>query len=97
MSDGYHGSMPTEVFKGLLERANSTSAALSFEVSRMNAYRNAGLYANGHHIMGVSLQEFPEYTVRSLDGGIEALGWREALTTLLTEGWIKPNAELRLW
>ena len=70
----------------------------------MNAYRNAGLYrqaadpqAKPEHIMGVTLNEFPERTVRSADGGIEALGWREALTALIIERQIEPNETVRTW
>lgn len=97
MADGYHGSMPAAVFKDLVIGANPTSKALTFEVSRMNAYKNAGLYRNGEHIMGVTIGEFPEHTVFDRDGGIEALGWREALTTLITDHIIEPNEMIRMW
>lgn len=97
MASGHHGGMPSEVFKGIILRANPTDKSLVFEVSRMNNYRNAGLYRDDNFIMGVCLNEFPEYTVRSKDGGIEALGWREALTSLLMEGYIFPNQEVTQW
>jgi len=97
VASGFHGSMPAEVFKGLIERANPTDKALKFEVSRMNGYRNAGLYRDDQYIMGVTRNEFPEYTVRSADDGIEALGWREALTSLLLEGYIKVTPEIVTW
>lgn len=97
MSDGYHGSMPASVFKDLVIGANPTSKALTFEVSRMNAYKNAGMYRDGEHIMGVTLGEFPERTVFTKEGDIEALGWREALTTLISDNIIEPNEMIRMW
>lgn len=97
MADGFHGSMPASVFKDLVIGANPTSKSISFEVSRMNAYKNAGMYREGEHIMGVSLNEFPERTVFDKEGGIEALGWREALTTLITDRIIEPNESIRAW
>lgn len=97
MADGYHGSMPATVFKDLIIAANPTSKSLTFEVSRMNAYKNAGLYQDGEHIMGVTLNEFPERTVFDKEGGIEALGWREALTTLITDRIIEPNQAIGAW
>lgn len=97
MSDGYHGSMPAGVFKDLVLGAHPTDKSLTFEVSRLNNYRNAGLYQNGEHIMGVSISEFPEKTVFTKDGDIEAMGWREALTTLIIDGIIEPNELIRTW
>lgn len=47
--------------------------------------------------MGVTLGEFPERTVLKSDGSIEALGWREALTTLITDGIIEPNVDIKTW
>lgn len=97
MADGYHGSMPASVFKDLVIGANPTSKALTFEVSRMNAYKNAGLYRDGEHLMGVTLNEFPERTVFTQNGDIEALGWREALTTLISDAIIEPNELIKMW
>lgn len=97
MADGFHGSMPAAVFKDLVTSANPTSKAITFEVSRMNAYRNAGLYRDGEHIMGVTLNEFPERTVFTKEGDIEALGWREALTTLIADRIIEPNEAVKMW
>ena len=102
MADGYHGSMPSEVFKNLIINANPTSHALRFEVSRTNGYRNAGLYRGTQDdkqefLMGVTMGEFPERTVRSADGGIEALGLREALTSLIMDRVIEPKEEIRTW
>lgn len=97
MASGWHGGMPAQVFKDLIIRANPSDKSLVFEVSRMNGYRNAGLYRDDNFIMGVTRNEFPEYTVRSADGGIEALGWREALTALITEGYIFPTEEVKQW
>lgn len=97
MASGWHGGMPASVFKKLILDHNPTDRSLIFEVSRMNNYRNAGLYRDNEFIMGVNLNEFPEYTVRDKDGGIEAIGWRDALTTLIREGWIKPGPEIVTW
>jgi hypothetical protein len=104
MSDGYHGSMPSEVFKNLIMNANPSSRELKFEISRMNRYANAGLYRTSQdpnapmeHIMGVTIGEFPERTVVKGDGSIEALGWREALTTLIQDGIITPNEDVKMW
>lgn len=97
MASGWHGGMPASIFKDLILKSNPTDMSLKFEVSRMNNYRSAGLYRDNEFIMGVNLNEFPEYTVRDKEGGIEAIGWRDALTTLIREGWIKPTTELRTW
>jgi hypothetical protein len=104
MADGYHGSMPSAVFKDLIMGANPTSRSLKFEVSRLNAYKNAGLYRESQdpskpleHLMGVTMGEFPERTVFTKDGDIEALGWREALTTLIADGIIEPNEMIKMW
>jgi hypothetical protein len=97
MSDGYHGSMPSAVFKDLILGANPTSHDITFEVSRMNAYVNAGLYKGGEHIMGVTIGELPEHTVLGKEGAIEALGWRETLTTLISDHIIEPNESIKMW
>lgn len=97
MADGYHGSMPSAVFKDLVLGANPSSHDITFEVSRMNAYVNAGMYKGGEHIMGVTMGEFPERTVLGKEGEIEALGWREALTTLISDRIIEPNDAIKMW
>lgn len=47
--------------------------------------------------MGVTIGEFPERTVLGKTGEIEALGWREALTTLISDGTIEANTEIKIW
>ena len=96
-SGGYHGPLPSDLFKNLILGASCNNAELRFEVSRMNNYRVGGLYGGDEHIMSVNRNEFPERTVRRSNGGIEAIGWRESLERLISLGWIEPNEEIRTY